>query len=140
MTGLVEILKAHLPVDYRSAAGLWCQTCLCQYTDEAEFAAHVVAVIAAAKLAVVELPEPYPDETIYPYWSVEDVNGPQVVGVTESDDDSEHEWVSIQFSARWRTVDAPTARALGLALLAAAAEAESPSVVGVVEQEPGEQQ
>lgn len=71
-------------------------------------------------IAIVELPEPYPDETVHPYWSIDDVNGPQVIGVTDSDDTSESDWVSIEFTARWRTVDVSTARALAAALLAAA--------------------
>jgi hypothetical protein len=66
----------------------------------------------------VELPEPYPDTTDYPYWATDDVNGSQIVGVEEPG------LVSIQFSARWRTVDVATARALGAAFLAAAAAAE----------------
>jgi hypothetical protein len=87
-------------------------------------AAHVEAMLTEAGCAVVELPEPYPDDTVHPYWAVNDINGPQVVAVTDSDGSVPDEnWVSIQFTARNRTVDTQTAIALGAALLAAAAAA-----------------
>lgn len=94
--------------------------------DEAR---NILGALKAARIALVELPEPYPDETIHPYWTVNDVNGPQVVGVTDSDAESEAEWVYIEFTARSRTVDAQTARALGAAFFAAA-DAADPAAVG----------
>lgn len=90
--------------------------------DEAR---NILAALKAARIAVVELPEPYPDETIHPYWAVDDSNGPQMIGVTNSDAGSVDEWVYIEFTARGRTVDVPTARALGAAFFAAADAAEA---------------
>ncbi|MDM2446235.1 hypothetical protein PP556_14570 [Mycobacteroides abscessus] len=65
--------------------------------------------------ASVDLPEPYPDDTEFPYWVPEpgqqiSVRGPGVV--------------SIELTARWRSVDPETARATAAALLAAAQTAE----------------
>ena len=99
---------------------------VCDNTDAALLAAHAAHVLAVLSEthAVVELPEPVADDTVYPYWSVWDVNGPQVVSVTDSDEAEPHEFWSIQFSARWRTVDVPTAYALGAAFFAAARSAE----------------
>ena len=86
---------------------------------------HVDRELKNAGLELVELPKPYPDDTVHPYWSVNDINGPQVIAVTDGDGSVQEDWVSIQFTARNRTVDAETARQLGLAFLAAANAAEA---------------
>lgn len=63
----------------------------------------------------VDLPDPYPDDTEFPYWSPESgqqigVDGPGLV--------------SVEVTARHRIVDVATARAFAGALLAAAKVAE----------------
>lgn len=122
VTTLADVLAAHQRKQWGQHDGWWECECGEPYTPE-----HQAEAVAAAGLVVIQLPEPYPDETVHPYWSVEDVNGPQIVGVTESDDESNDDWVSIEFTARSRIVDAPTARALGTAFLAAANAAEAVS-------------
>lgn len=88
------------------------------YDDMGMEPGELLAALKDARIELVELPEPYPDETIHPYWTVDDVSGRQVVRVTDSD--TEGAWVSIDFTARCRTVDVDTARALGAAFFAAA--------------------
>ncbi|QAU07216.1 hypothetical protein HOV03_gp76 [Gordonia phage Asapag] len=89
---------------------------------------HAEHVIAALSEHYHLLPkvEPYPDDTVHPYWVATDVDGPQVVKVTDSDDSCDENWVGIEFSARWRTVDVATARRLASMFASAADVAEEP--------------
>lgn len=98
--------------------------CVCGAVADYDMSAHQAAVIAALpSIAIVELPKPEDDDTVHPYWAVEDVSGPQIVRTTDADGSVEGDWVNIEFTARWRTVDRETAQALGVALLAAASAA-----------------
>jgi hypothetical protein len=78
--------------------------------------AHIADVLLSLPgIAIVELPEPYPDETVHQYWAPEPG---QQIGVADIG------IVRIEATARWRSVDVPTARAHAAALLAAANAAE----------------
>lgn len=90
-----------------------------------DLAKVAINAIQADGYSIVKLPEPYPDDTVHPYWVTEDTNGPQLVRVTDSDEGVEGNWVGIEFSARHRTITRETARELGIALLAAADKAET---------------
>jgi hypothetical protein len=63
----------------------------------------------------VDLPDPYPDDTEFPYWVPE--YGQQVCVQAPG-------LVSVELTSKWRTVDEETARAIAAALLAAAKVAE----------------
>lgn len=128
---LTDILAAHREGVSTSTFGrglMWAGECSCgkfTYDDVTGHDRHVEDMMAAANLVTVALPEPDEDDTVRPYWSVTDIDGPQVVAVADSDGSVQEDWVSIQFTARYRTVDVQTARAIGLAFLAAADAARS---------------
>lgn len=73
---------------------------------------------AAPETVTVVLPAPYPDDTIHPYWVPKSDEPGQQISVDGPDR------VSIEFTSKWRVMDAETARNTAAALLAAAKVAD----------------
>lgn len=124
MSTLADVLAAHTPFYSHERDEFWCQTCLRAFGDYRQFSVHQAEAVAAAGLAVIQLPDPQANWdgslTTWPVpqtWHGEP-DRPGEVNIRVSDGRIAVNSVSIP-------CDSPTAaRSLAAALLAAADAAE----------------